>query len=72
MTLQVGTGSRLVNIRIPHYLILGRPNLEYCIQFCSLIFKGKMEKLEKRAVEVLGSEHVPRTRIRGLFRWERG
>lgn len=31
-----------------------------------------MEKLEKRAVEVLGSEHVPRTRIRGLFRWERG
>lgn len=31
-----------------------------------------MEKLERRAVEILGSEHVPRTRIRGLSRCERG
>lgn len=31
-----------------------------------------MEKLERRAVEILGSENEPRTRIRGLSRCERG
>lgn len=29
------TGSRLNNSLIPYYLMLVRPNLEYCVWFCS-------------------------------------
>ena len=48
--------SRLRKVVLPHYSVLVRPHLEYCVQMCNLQYRryiGLLEHIQRRATKMI-------------------